>query len=89
LNSSALNINDCGAIVGEVQVSEPDNRRYATLWLNGRPLLLETLIRADDPLQPYVRLETRARSMIAEKSSRSVWTRAHRSGGVTTCYDSM
>jgi len=57
LNSSALNINDWGAIVGEVQVSEPDNRRYATLWINGRPLLLETLIRADDPLKPYVRLE--------------------------------
>jgi len=57
LTSSAVNINDWGAIVGEVRVSQPDNRRYATLWINGRPMILETLIRADDPLKPYVRLE--------------------------------
>jgi probable HAF family extracellular repeat protein len=58
LTSAALNINDWGAIVGEVLVSEPDNRRFATLWINGHPILLENLISDDDPLKPFVRLES-------------------------------
>jgi len=57
-SSSAQAINNWGAIVGSATTLTPVYRNTATLWLAGHVVELESLVRADDPLKPYVHLET-------------------------------
>jgi len=56
--TEARSINDWGQIVGHV-TSFMDNEFFAPLlWQNGAVFELNTLVRDDDPLKPFVRLRT-------------------------------
>jgi probable HAF family extracellular repeat protein len=56
LNATVLDNNNRGAIVG-ISFINGDNPFVATLWpRRGDPVNLNTLIAADDPLQPFVHL---------------------------------
>src|SRR5882672_29243 len=56
--SGANSINDWGVIVGDTTILEPQFRSTATLWLGKHVVELDNLIRADDPLKPFVHLDT-------------------------------
>lgn len=57
-STRAISINDFGVVAGHTLVSLPTgNELIATLWLREQPIDLNTLVRADDPLRPYVHLE--------------------------------
>ena len=55
--SGASSINNWGVIVGGTTILQPAFRSTATLWLGTRVLELDGLVRADDPLKPFVHLE--------------------------------
>jgi probable HAF family extracellular repeat protein len=58
-SSDATSINDFGIVAGQTAAQVPTGlERTATLWFGGQALDLNTLIRADDPLKPYVHLES-------------------------------
>ena len=57
-SSSAQAINKWGAIVGGATTLTPVYRNTATLWFAGHVVEIERLVSADDPLKPYVHLET-------------------------------
>lgn len=50
-------INDFGVVAGQTYIL-PGGQRIATLWFGRQVVDLHQLIRADDPLQPYVHLES-------------------------------
>jgi uncharacterized membrane protein len=57
--SSAESINDWGVIVGGTVFEDPDTQvdwNTATLWWGDQVVELDGLIRADDPLKPFVHL---------------------------------
>jgi probable HAF family extracellular repeat protein len=54
--SSAASINNWGVIVGTTIVLQPQYRGTATLWLGNHVVELDSLVRADDPLKPFVHL---------------------------------
>jgi probable HAF family extracellular repeat protein len=57
--SSAASINDWGVIVGITVFEDPETQvdwNTATLWWNDQVVELDGLIRADDPLKPFVHL---------------------------------
>jgi uncharacterized membrane protein len=57
-SSRANSINDFGVVAGHTLLSLPTGTELiATLWLRERPVDLNTLVRTDDPLRPYVHLE--------------------------------
>lgn len=55
-NSSASSINDWGVIVGGTALPRQPSPFVATLWFRGHAVDLDTLIRDDDPLKPFVDL---------------------------------
>jgi len=56
--TEAASINDFGVVVGHtLWTRSSGNEQIATLWLYRQPIDLNTLIRADDPLRPYVHLQ--------------------------------
>ena len=57
-SSSAQDINNWGAIVGGETMLTPVYRNTATLWFAGHVVELDSVVRSDDPLKPYVHLET-------------------------------
>lgn len=56
--STAAGINNWGMIVGSTIVVQPEFRSTATLWLGNHVAELDRLVRADDPLKPFVHLES-------------------------------
>jgi probable HAF family extracellular repeat protein len=54
--SEAATINDRGEIAGGTTITEGDFASLATLWENGRALVINDLVLADDPLKPFVSL---------------------------------
>jgi len=54
--SSASSINNWGAIVGGATISQPQFHQTATLWFGNHVVELDSLVRADDPLKPFVHL---------------------------------
>ncbi|HTU64403.1 MAG TPA: hypothetical protein VMF52_00520 [Steroidobacteraceae bacterium] len=54
--SSPQAVNTWGAIVGSTIILEPQFRSTATAWLGRTVVELDGLVRADDPLKPYVHL---------------------------------
>jgi probable HAF family extracellular repeat protein len=54
--SSAQSINNWGVIVGST-TQLPDFRSTATLWWGSHVVELDRLVRADDPLKPFVHLQ--------------------------------
>ena len=58
-SSDATSINDFGVVAGQTAAQVPTGLdRTATLWFGGQVVDLHTLVRADDPLRPYVHLES-------------------------------
>jgi probable HAF family extracellular repeat protein len=58
-SSFAGTINNAGVIAGSTTVNQPTGTvSIATLWYDGRVVDLNTLIHPDDPLRPYVTLES-------------------------------
>jgi probable HAF family extracellular repeat protein len=53
--SGAQSINNWGMAVGSTTLS-PDFRQTATLWWGNQAVELDSLVRADDPLKPFVHL---------------------------------
>jgi probable HAF family extracellular repeat protein len=53
--SSASSINNWGVIVGGT-ILQPEFQSTATLWLGNHVVELDSLVRADDPLKPFVHL---------------------------------
>ena len=56
--SSPAGINNWGMIVGSTIILQPQYRSTATLWLGSQVVELDRLVRADDPLKPFVHLES-------------------------------
>lgn len=56
--SSAAGINNWGMIVGVTIILQPQFRQTATIWLGNHVAELDSLVRADDPLEPFVHLES-------------------------------
>jgi len=56
--STASGINNWGMIVGSTIILQPQFRSTATLWLGNHVVELDSLVRADDPLKPFVHLES-------------------------------
>jgi hypothetical protein len=56
--SSPSGINNWGVIVGGTTISLPQFRRTATLWFGNHVVELDSLVRADDPLKPFVHLQS-------------------------------
>lgn len=54
--SSVQDINMWGMKVGGTTVLEPEYRDIATVWWGKRVVDLDSLVRGDDPLKPYVHL---------------------------------
>jgi probable HAF family extracellular repeat protein len=54
--SSPSGINNWGVIVGSTSLSAPQFHRTATLWFGSHVVELDSLVRADDPLKPFVHL---------------------------------
>jgi len=54
--SGAQSINNWGVIVGSTTLSQPIFHSTATLWWGSRVVELDSLVRADDPLKPFVHL---------------------------------
>ncbi len=58
-SSDATCINDFGVVAGQTARQVPTGlERTATLWFGGQVVDLNTLIRNDDPLRPFVHLES-------------------------------
>jgi len=58
-SSGATSINDFGVVGGQTAAQLPTGLdRTATLWFGGQVIDLHTLIRVDDPLRPYIHLES-------------------------------
>jgi hypothetical protein len=56
--SSPSSINNWGMIVGGTTLSLPQFHQTATLWFGSHVVELDTLVRADDPLKPFVHLQS-------------------------------
>lgn len=56
--SAASGINNWGAIVGVTEMFLPEFHMTATLWFGNHVVELDSLVRKDDPLKPFVHLET-------------------------------
>jgi len=56
--STPAGINNWGVIVGNTIILQPEFRSTATLWLGSHVVELDSLVRADDPLKPFVHLES-------------------------------
>ena len=56
--SSPGGINNWGVIVGGVTIVQPEFRTTATLWFGNHVVELDSLVRADDPLKPFVHLSS-------------------------------
>jgi len=56
--SSPASIDNWGVIVGSTSVSLPTFHRTATLWWGNHVVELDSLVRADDPLKPFVHLQS-------------------------------
>jgi probable HAF family extracellular repeat protein len=54
--SSAESINNWGVMVGSTVTLQPQYGSTATLWLGNHVVDLDSLVRADDPLKPFVHL---------------------------------
>jgi hypothetical protein len=54
--SGAQSINNWGVIVGSTSFLQPTYHQSATLWWEDHVVELDRLIRADDPLKPFVHL---------------------------------
>jgi uncharacterized membrane protein len=54
--SSAESINNWGVMTGSTSILQPQFRSVATLWLGNHVVELDSLVRADDPLKPFVHL---------------------------------
>jgi uncharacterized membrane protein len=54
--SEAASINDRGEIAGGTTITGDNVRSLATLWLDGRALVINDLVAEDDPLKPFVSL---------------------------------
>jgi probable HAF family extracellular repeat protein len=55
-DNGASSINDWGVIVGGTILRRQPSPFVATLWFRGRAIDIDTLIRNDDPLKPFVHL---------------------------------
>jgi probable HAF family extracellular repeat protein len=56
--SSPSGINNWGVIVGGTTISLPQFHQTATLWFGNHVVELDSLVRADDPLKPFVHLRS-------------------------------
>jgi len=59
--SSASSINNHGMIVGSTALSLPHYHQTATFWFGAHVVELDRLVRADDPLKPFVHLSSAQR----------------------------
>lgn len=56
--SDASAINERGMMVGSVTLSDQNFAQVATLWLGNRAVALDDLVVANDPLKPFVKLNS-------------------------------